>query len=84
MLEYTLKYHTSKLKKCSMGLFVIHNLSPSRAVHLATLDGEPMASWISGCRLKKYYEPLTQEILNRLHATKERNKQKAEIKKAHC
>lgn len=39
-----------------------------------------MTSWISGCRLKKYHESLTSEILRRLHATKERNKQKAEIK----
>ena len=36
-----------------------------------------MANWISGCRLKKYEEPLTDEILRRLHATKER-KQKHE------
>ena len=36
--------------------------------------------WISGCRLKKYHEPLTQEILQRLHATKERSKQKVEQK----
>ena len=36
--------------------------------------------WISGCRLKKYHEPLTQEILQRLHATKERNEQKVEQK----
>ena len=29
---------------------------------------------------KKYHEPLTQEILQRLHATKERSKQKVEQK----
>lgn len=44
------------------------------------LDGDPMTSWISGCRLKKYHTPLTQKILNRLHATKEQNKQKEVIK----
>ena len=59
VLAYTLKQHTSKLKKHGMGPFVIHDLSSSGAVHLATLDGEPMTSWISGCRLKKYHESLT-------------------------
>ena len=63
-----------------MGPFVIHDLSSSGAVHLATIDGESMTSWISGYRLKKYHEPLTQEILQRLHATKERTKQKVEQK----
>ncbi len=71
VLAYTLKQHTSKLKKRGMGPYIIHDLSSSGAVHLATLDGEPMANWISGCRLKKYKEPLTDEILQRLHATKE-------------
>ena len=55
-----------------MGPYVIHDLSTSGAVHLATLDGEPIANWISGCRIKKFHEPLTQEILARLHAAKSR------------
>ena len=63
-----------------MGPYIIHNLSSSGAVQLATLDGEPMSSWISGCQLKKYKEPMTYEILQRLHATKERNKQQEQIK----
>ena len=63
-----------------MGPYLIHNLSPSGAVHLATLDGVPMANWISGCRLKKYKEPLTEEILKRLHATKERKKKHEKMK----
>ena len=85
VLAYTLKQHTSKLKKRGMGPYIIHDLSTSGAVHLATLDGEPMANWISGCRLKKYKEPLTDEILQRLHATKEQKmkhenmKQQAQI-----
>ena len=79
MLAYTLKQHTSKLKKCGMGPYVIHNLLSSGAVYLATLDEEPMTSWISGCRLKKYHEPLTQDMLQRLHTTKERSKQKIEF-----
>ena len=80
VLAYTLKQHTSKLKKRGMGPYVIHNLSSSGAVQLATLDGEPMSSWISGCRLKKYKEPMNNEILQRLHATKERKKQQEQIK----
>ena len=63
-----------------MGPFVIHDLSSSGTVHLPTLDAEPMTSWISGCRLKKYHEPLTQDMLQRLQATKERNRQKIEQK----
>ena len=43
VLAYTLKQHTSKLKKRGMGPYVIHDLLASGAVHLATLDGEPMA-----------------------------------------
>ena len=55
VLVYTLKQHASKLTKCGKGPFVIHSLSPSGAVQLATLEGEPMTNWISGCRLKKYH-----------------------------
>ena len=80
VLAYTLKQHTSKLKKRGMGPYLIHDLSPSGAVHLATLDGVPMANWISGCRLKKYKEPLTEDILKRLHATKERKKKHDNMK----
>ena len=63
-----------------MGPYVIHDLSASGAVHLATLDGEPMANSISGCRLKKYHEPLTKDILNKLHAAKERKLRNETIK----
>ena len=59
-----------------MGPYVIHDLSTSGAVHLATLDGEPMANWISGCRLKKYHETLTTDILEQLHAAKVRKQTK--------
>ena len=64
-----------------MGPYVIHNLSSSGAVQLATLDREPMSSWISGCRLKKYKEPMTEEMLQRLHATKEKKNQQELIEK---
>lgn len=39
-----------------------------------------MANWISGCRIKKFHEPLTEEILARLHAAKERKQQKEDDK----
>ena len=44
-----------QLKKRGMGPYVIHDLSASGVVHLATLDGETMAKWICGYRLKKYH-----------------------------
>ena len=40
-LAFTLKQQTSKLKKRGMGPYLIHDLSMSGAVHLATLDGVP-------------------------------------------
>lgn len=48
--------------------------------YLATLDGEPMANWISGCRLKKYHEPLTPDLLERLHAPKQHKQRREDIK----
>ena len=72
MLAYTLKQHTSKLTKRGRGPYVIDSLSPSGAVRLATLDGDLMANWISGCRLKKYHLPLTPEIRMHMHQAKER------------
>ena len=72
VLAYTLKQHTSKLKKRGMGPYVIHNISTSGALRLATIDGEQMPNWISGCRVKKYLEPLTLDMLERLHKAKER------------
>ena len=79
-MGYTLKQQTSKLKKRGMGPYLIHGLLTSGAVHLATLDGVPMANWISGCCLKKYKEPLTDEILRRLHATKEHKRKHENMK----
>ena len=56
-------------------------MSASGVVHLATtLDGEPMSNWISGCRLNKYKEPLTNEILQRLPAAKEQERQNENMK----
>ncbi len=77
VLAYTLKQHTSKLKKRGMGPYLIHDISTSGALRLATLDGEQMPNWISGCRVKKYYEPLTLEMLERMHKAKERKRLEA-------
>ena len=59
---------------------MIDSLSPSGAVGLATLDGDLMANWISGCRLKKYHLPLTPEMLMRMHQAKEGKLQVEHIK----
>ena len=40
------------------------------AVRLETLDGQPMANFINGSQLRKYKEPLTDEILERMHIAK--------------
>ena len=72
VLVYMLKQHDLKLKKRGHRPYMIHDLSSSGAVRLATLDDEQMANWISGCQLKKYHEPLTADMLARLHASKAR------------
>ena len=40
------------------------------AVRLETLDGEPMDSFINGSRLKRFHEPLTDDMLEHMHAAK--------------
>ena len=57
-----------------MGPYEIHDISNSGALRLATLDGEKMPNWISSCRVKKYLEPLTMEMLEKLHENKERKR----------
>ena len=79
-LVYTLKQHASKPKKRGNGPYAIHDISTSGAVRLATLDGEQMLNWMSGCRLKKYHKTLTLEMLDRIHAAKQ-CKDKAETLK---
>ena len=49
---------------------MIHSLLSSGAVKLATLDGEEMSTFINGSQLKKFYEPLTQPIVEQIHFTK--------------
>ena len=57
VLVYTIKQKTKELKKRGVGPFVIHSISSSGAIKLATVDGEEMPNWISGSRLKKYHLP---------------------------
>ena len=70
VLVYTLKQHKQKLKLRGIGPFFIIEITPSGTVHLETLDGEPMANFINGSRLCVYLEPLTDEMLARMHAAK--------------
>ena len=72
VLVYTLKQHKRKLKLWGLGPFVISSISLSGLVCLETLDGEPIANYINGSRLGVYNEPLTLEMLNRMHAAKNR------------
>ncbi|MCO5569821.1 hypothetical protein L7F22_023535 [Adiantum nelumboides] len=80
VLMYTLKQHSRKLQKRGNGPYVIHDISPSGAIKLATLEGEEMPNWISGCKLKKYHLPLTTEMLAKIHSAKERKNKLNEIK----
>ena len=49
---------------------MIHYLLSSGAVKLATSDGEEMSAFINGSQLKKFYEPLTQPMLEQIHLAK--------------
>lgn len=70
VLLYTLKKNKQKLKKRGLGPYVIHTILNSGAIRLATLDGQEMTAFINGCRLKKFYEPLTQDMLDQLHTAR--------------
>ncbi|MCO5600156.1 hypothetical protein L7F22_054264 [Adiantum nelumboides] len=83
VLMYTLKQHSKKLKKRENGPYVIHDISSSGAIKLATLEREEMLNWISGCRLKKYQLPLTTKMLTKIHSAKEQKK-KVEERKIHA
>ena len=76
VLVYTLKEFATKFTKRGHGPYVISRLSSNGAVKTATLDGQEMPNWISGCRIKKYTMPLTTEQLNRLHKAKWRIEKK--------
>ena len=70
VLLYTLKKNKWKLKKRGLGPYVINELLSSGVVRLQTLDGEPMATFISTCWLKRYHETLIGDMLGGMHTTK--------------
>ena len=57
---------------CRLGPYVKNELNISGAIRLETLDGKPMANYINGSCLKKYKEPLIDEMLLQIHAMKTR------------
>ena len=71
-MVYTLKPCIGKLKKRGFGPCIVEKTSSSGAVKLSILDGETMSNWISGCRIKKYELPLTNEMLEHMHEAKNR------------
>ena len=81
VLLYTLKKHKRKLKKRGLGPYVIFELNNSGAVCLETLDGERMANFINGSRLKKFEEPLTKIMLQQLLLAKNRKEGLEQLKK---
>lgn len=48
----------------------MNELTPSGAVKLETLEGVPMPNFINGSRLRKFEQPLTEEMLQQLHTAK--------------
>ena len=81
VLLYTLKKNKRKLKKQGLGPYVIDSLLSSGAMKLATLYGEEMSTFINGSRLKKFYEPLTQSMLDQNHSTKPSKRSNRRLKK---
>ena len=55
-----------------LGPYVINEITSGGAVCLETLDGEPMANFINGSCLKRFHEPLTPKMLEKMHAAKTR------------
>ena len=80
VLQYSLKKDKCKLTPQGLGPYIITTINNGGAVWLETLDGQPMANFINGSQLKKYNEPLTNEILERLHTTKNAKERKEQIK----
>ena len=70
VLVYTLKQKKYKLKLRGLGPFRINEIFPSGVGILETLDGEIMANWINGSRLRLYNLPLIIEMLERMHVAK--------------
>ena len=80
VLLYTLKKHKRKLKMQGLGPYVLNTITPSGAVRLETLEGEQMANFINGSHLKKYEEPLTEDMLQRIHQARTRKEAQALLK----
>ncbi|KAH7428004.1 hypothetical protein KP509_10G070900 [Ceratopteris richardii] len=80
VLVYTLKQHARKLEKRGYGPMIINRLSTSGAVQLATLEGDILPNYISGCRVKLYQEPLTEEMLMRLNTAKKRKEEELRVR----
>ena len=79
VLLYTLKKNKRKLTPRGLGPYVINTITNGGAVRLETLDGESMANFINGSRLRRYNEPLTDELLARLHAAQNEKERKAQM-----
>ncbi|MCO5548049.1 hypothetical protein L7F22_001505 [Adiantum nelumboides] len=80
VLLYSLKKDKQKLTPRGIGPYVINTITNGGAVRLETLEGEQMANFINGSRLRRYHEPLTDEILERLHAAKNKKERNEQIK----
>ena len=78
---YTLKKHKQKLKMRGLGPHVINDITSGGAVCLETLEGEPMANFINGSCLKRFHEPLTEEMLEKMHAARTRKEALETMKK---
>ena len=53
-----------------LGPDVINDITSGGVVRLETLDNEPMADFINGSCLKSFHEPLTEQMLEKMHAAK--------------
>ena len=62
------------------GPCIVEEVSSSGAIKLSMLDREIMSNWISGCQIKKYELLLTNDMLEQMHAAKNR-KEATKIKK---
>ena len=62
-----------------MGPYIVKDISSSGAIKVATLEGGELSNWISGCRIKKYLEPLTQEMLQQIHNAKKLEHEKQRV-----
>lgn len=80
VLVYTLKKHKCKLKLRVLGPFSIDEISSNGAVLLETLDKEPMANFIEMSCQCVYHEPLTNDMLECMHAAKNSKEVRGQMK----